>query len=202
MPLTSHPPTILSRAPPCARNFLPVGKGKKFLAQGGALDKIVGGWEVSGIHRYQSGQPVSFCCASGIPNFAGAERFNQVLPNLYSSQFTGGNFNPVTDPMFNKAAFADPNAPARINAGGGYVFGGMTRTEGWQRMPMFLSEDFNLLKHIRVSDKVNAVLQANFINAFNRHIFNRPPDLNPNDGSFGIIDTNNTLETPRRVQLQ
>jgi len=181
---------------------LPVGKGKKFLPQGGALDKIVGGWEVSGIHRYQSGQPVSFCCASGIPNFAGAERFNQVLPNLYSAQFTGGNFNPVTDPMFNKAAFADPNAPARINAGGGYVFGGMTRTEGWQRMPMFLSEDFNLLKHIRVSDKVNAVLQANFINAFNRHIFNRPPDLNPNDGSFGIIDTNNTLETPRRVQLQ
>src|SRR5471030_592629 len=113
-----------------------------------------------------------------------------------------GKFIPVTDPMFNKAAFADPNALAGINAGGGYVFGGLTRTEGWQRMPMFLSEDFNLLKHIRVSDKVNAVVQANFINAFNRHIFNRPPDLNPNDGSFGIIDTNNTLETPRRVQLQ
>jgi hypothetical protein len=181
---------------------LPVGKGKKFLPQGGVLDKIVGGWEFSGIHRYQSGQPVTFCCASGIPYFAGAIRYDQVLPSVYSSQYTSGNFNPVTDPMFNRAAFADPNAPARINGGGAYAFGTMTRTEGWQRMPMFMSEDFNLLKHVNITERVNALLQVNFINAFNRHIFNRPPDLNPNDSSFGIIDTSNTLETPRRVQLQ
>jgi hypothetical protein len=104
--------------------------------------------------------------------------------------------------MFNRAAFFDPNAPARINAGGGYLFGTMTRTEGWQRMRAFESEDFNLLKNIRFTDKVTSVLQVNFINAFNRHIFNRPPDLNPNDGSFGILDTNSTLEPARRVQLQ
>jgi hypothetical protein len=181
---------------------LPVGKGKKFLPQGGVLDKIVGGWEFSGIHRYQSGQPLSFCCAGGIPNFAGGIRFDQVLPNLYSPQFTSGNFNPVTQPMFNRAAFFDPNAPSRINGGGAYAFGTMTRTEGWQRMRAFESEDFNLLKNMRFTDRVTAVLQANFINAFNRHIFNRPPDLNPNDGSFGILDTNSTLEPPRRVQLQ
>jgi hypothetical protein len=181
---------------------LPIGKGKKLLPQGGVLDRIVGGWEFSGIHRYQSGQPVSFCCANGIPNFAGGIRFDQVLPNLYSPQFTSGNFNPVTQPMFNRAAFFDPNAPARINAGGGYLFGTMTRTEGWQRMRAFESEDFNLLKNIRFTDKVTSVLQVNFINAFNRHIFNRPPDLNPNDGSFGILDTNSTLEPARRVQLQ
>src|ERR1019366_4386068 len=31
---------------------LPIGKGKKLLPQGGVLDRIVGGWEFSGIHRY------------------------------------------------------------------------------------------------------------------------------------------------------
>lgn len=181
---------------------LPVGKGKKFLARGGVVDKVAGGWEVSGIQRYQSGQPLSFCCATGIPAFAGSIRFDQVSQQLYSQQFLSGHFNPVTDPMFNRAAFLDPNQPSRIQAGGGYVFGSMTRTEGWARMPRFLSEDFNVQKRASITEKVNAVLQVSFLNAFNRHIFNRPPDLNANDPQFGILNTNSVLYPPRRVQLQ
>ena len=36
---------------------LPFGPGKKFLNQGGAIGKIVGGWKFSGIQQYQSGAP-------------------------------------------------------------------------------------------------------------------------------------------------
>src|ERR1019366_8773757 len=86
------------------------------------------------------------------------------------------------------AAFFDPNAPARINAGGGYLFGTMTRTEGWQRMRAFESEDFNLLKNIRFTDKVTSVLQVNFINAFNRHIFN--PVTQPMFNRAAFFDPN------------
>ncbi|MGB6723188.1 MAG: TonB-dependent receptor [Terracidiphilus sp.] len=44
----------------------PFGKGKMFLNRSGALDRIVGGWELGGIQRYESGQPLSFGCATGI----------------------------------------------------------------------------------------------------------------------------------------
>ena len=36
---------------------LPVGKGKRFLSQGGVANAIVGGWKYSGVLQYQSGMP-------------------------------------------------------------------------------------------------------------------------------------------------
>src|SRR5262249_35094090 len=38
---------------------LPFGRGKRFLNTGGVLNYIAGGWSVSGIHRYNSGRPLS-----------------------------------------------------------------------------------------------------------------------------------------------
>ena len=37
---------------------LPVGKGKAFLNKGGITNEVLGGWEVAGIHQYQSGRPI------------------------------------------------------------------------------------------------------------------------------------------------
>ena len=191
---------------------LPFGKGKKYLPGGGWKDKVAGGWEVSGIHRYQSGQPLSFCCATGIPAFAGAIRFNRVQgQSLFSDQWRNGTFDPTTnDPMFNAAAFIDPNAACGTPAGcASYSFGDMPRTTGEVRMPMFLSEDFNLIKRVHITEGKNVSLQVSFLDAFNRHIFNRPGDLNPRDfnpdpslNRFAIIDPNNTIMGPRKVQLQ
>jgi hypothetical protein len=46
---------------------LPFGKGRKFMNSNRVLDLVVGGWQVGAIQRYQSGQPIGFGCASGIP---------------------------------------------------------------------------------------------------------------------------------------
>jgi len=190
---------------------LPVGKGKKWMNHGGALNQAVGGWSVSGVQRYISGQPLTFCCATGIPAFAGSIRYDQVsgVP-LGSAAFTTGHFNPVTDSMFNpfctelnpapNCAFIDPNSGANVAARGSYAFGTMPRVTGALRMPVFASEDFNLLKRFRFAESKDLLFQASFINAFNRHVFNRP-DLNPTDGSFGKINIDNLLLTPRKIQL-
>jgi len=61
-------------------------------------------------------------------------------------------------------------------------------------------EDFNLLKRFRFAESKDLLFQASFINAFNRHVFNRP-DLNPTDGNFGQINPDNLLLTPRKIQL-
>ena len=53
-------------------------------------------------------------------------------------------------------------------------------------------------------------MQVGALNAFNRHIWNRPEDLSPNDGAaFGIIQYDNFSNTgggsylllPRNLQL-
>jgi hypothetical protein len=185
---------------------LPFGKDKKFLASGKALNAVVGGWEFSGIQRYQSGQPLSFCCATGVPAFSGAIRFNYVSgQSIFNQAYLSGKEDPSSGvSIFNPAAFSDPNAPARIAAGGAYQFGDMARTLGSVRMKPFFNEDFNLLKRLLITENVKLEFKVSLLNAFNRVIFDRPGDTNANDPitSFGVINTNATLETPRRAQLQ
>jgi len=189
---------------------LPFGKGKKFANKGGVVDRVVGGWSISGIQRYESGQPISFACATGVPAFAGCIRFNRVAgQSLYSSNWSSGNFNPITDSVFNATALTDPNSAANV-AAQGFTFGNMPRVTGEARMGAYLSEDFNFLKRTKITEGSNVLLQVSMINAFNRHIWNRPSDLNPFDPSFGRIDVFNYSTTggggyllgPRKVQLQ
>ncbi len=185
---------------------LPFGHGKKFLSGGGVKDRIVGGWSISGIHRYQSGQPISFAAAAiGAPAFAGGFRFDRVKGQpLFSQVYQSGHFDPFKDSIFNSAAFTDPNAACGTPAGcSAYVFGNVPRTTGEVRMGHYLHEDFNILKRTRITESTDILLQFSMLNAFNRHIFNRPGDLNPNDGIFfARIDPSNTLDPPRKLQLQ
>ena len=201
---------------------LPLGKGKKFLSRGGITDRVVGGWSISGIQRYESGQPIAFACATGVPAFADCIRYNQIPGSSILSSAWNNHFNPVTDSMFNPVdsipgavnpAFDDPNSSVNLTARGTYAFGTLPRVDGAVRMRPYLSEDFNLMKRTRITEGSDVLLQANFLNAFNRHIWNRPGDLNPNDGSalgFGVIDYGSFSTTggggyllfPRRIQLQ
>jgi hypothetical protein len=196
---------------------LPVGKGKKWMNHGGVLNQALGGWSVSGVQRYISGQPLTFCCAPGIPAFAGSIRYDQVPgSSLFSSAYKGGHYRPSTDPTQNPSifnpfcqlvdpapncAFINPNAgPDQPIPTGFYALGTMPRVTGAVRMPVFASEDFNLLKRFRFAESKDLLFQASFINAFNRHVFNRP-DLNPTDLNFGQISPDNLLLTPRKIQL-
>src|SRR5262249_44530915 len=131
---------------------LPVGKGKKFLDKGGISNAVLGGWSISGIQTYHSGQPFAICCATGIPTY-GNIRYDYVEgQSFFTPQFLSGNYNPANVVILNKAAFSDPNAPARIAAGGAYQFGTMSRTLGQYRSFFYNSEDFNLLKRTRIAE--------------------------------------------------
>jgi hypothetical protein len=223
---------------------LPFGKNKKFLSHGNLLDKAVGGWSVSGIQRYESGQPIAFGCATGVPAYADCIR-EDYIPGaaIQSSAWTGksGNFVPITPaaygigapgiPIFNPLdtatnattpAFDDPNSSQNLATRGTYAFGTSPRVDGAIRMGAYLSEDFNLLKRTKLTESSDVLFQVNFLNAFNRHVWNRPGDLGPGDsnalpgqtnglgGTFGVINWNDFSSTggggyllfPRRIQLQ
>jgi len=214
---------------------LPFGRNKKFLNHSRILDKAVGGWSFSGVQRYESGQPIAFGCATGVPAFAGCIRFNQTAgSSIFSSAYKSGHWDPATQPIFNsldqantlnpsQAAFDDPNSSANLTARGAYAFGTTPRVDGAIRMSPYLSEDFNLLKRTKITESSDMLLQVSFLNAFNRHIWNRPGDLNPYDSQlaptcpavcpttqFGLININNLSNTggggylllPRKIQLQ
>ncbi len=183
---------------------LPVGKGKKFLDHGGFVNAALGGWSVSGIHTYHSGQPFSFCCATSAPTY-GNIRFNQVQGQPFFTQaFLSGNYNPANVVILNNKAFSDPNAPDRIAAGGGYEFGDMSRTISQVRSLFYKSEDFNFLKRTYLTEHSDILLQVSLLDAFNRHIFDirNAVNLNPNDPNFGRLNPAATIMGPRRIQLQ
>jgi hypothetical protein len=191
---------------------LPVGKGKRLLANSNAVvDRVVGGWQIGGIQRYESGQPLSISCATAPPAYGECIRFDQVPgASIYNPAFHSGNWNPITDPVLNATAFDDPNSGAHLASRGTYVFGTIPRVYGNVRMKPYLSEDFSFIKRTKITEKADVNLQITMINAFNRHIWNRPPDLDPRTGNFGLLPITNFsnigggsyLVLPRKVQLQ
>jgi len=206
---------------------LPLGKGKKFLNSNSVMDRVVGGWQIGGIQRYESGQPLAFGCATAPPAYGECIRFDQIPgSSILSSAFKSDHWNPITDPIFNsidlpnvvnpsQAAFDDPNSAANVASRGTYVFGTMPRVLGDVRMKPYLSEDFSFIKRTKITEKTDLNLQITMINAFNRHIWNRPLDLNPYDSqvtsrAFGLMQITNFsnigggsyLLLPRKLQLQ
>ena len=200
---------------------LPVGKGKAYLNKGGVTDRVVGGWSVSGVQRYESGQPIALGCATGVPAYSGCIHFNRVAGQpLDASAWSSGQHDTVNPadlsvgPVFNRAAFSDPN----LNVGPGqpYQFGTFDKVSGAMRMPPYMSEDFNLLKRTKFTESKDLLLQVSFLNAFNRHVWNRPGFLNPTFdplvpinlfSTIPITSFSNTgggsyLLLPRKIQLQ
>lgn len=190
---------------------LPVGRGKPLMA--GAppvVNAVVGGWRVSGVQRYMSGQPISFFGANGIPGFD-----NGIRPNRVANQpvVHGGSFNPFsfnntgttgynlssgacTTGYWNCSAFTDPNPNPGVNVP--YIFGNMPRNSADIRSFPFYNEDISVSKIIPIRESIHAEFSGQMFDAFNRHVFNKP-DSGVQDTSFGQVSS--TLLGPRNVQF-
>jgi hypothetical protein len=201
---------------------LPFGQGKPWLTHGPA-SYIAGGWKFGGVLRYQDGEPVTFCCASGLPGWeqsiyytlipatsiqspvyrSGWKRLNpfdtaQGSDPSINSLFNGAKDNPAPAYTTGGAtpAFIDLNLEKYRN-GGRFVLGNVPRVTGI-RMTPWDNEDFSLLKDTPIREALFFELKAEFLNAFNRHIFGTP-DTNPNDYGFGIPTYQSN--SPRAIQI-
>lgn len=201
---------------------LPFGHDKKFLSSG-PMSYVAGGWQIGGIQRYQSGEPLAFCCSSGIPGWQQAIRYDE-LPNtniksaVYRSGWkhinpfnTANGSDPTTNSFFNgsttnpagaysngtaQPAFMDQNLP-QFRGTGAFHLGNTPRVTNI-RMPNYFDEDFSLVKDTPIHESVVFELKFEFLNAFNRHIFGSP-DTNPGDFTFGIPTYQ--ANSPRNLQI-
>ena len=192
---------------------LPFGKNRTF-ATHGIASYLLGGLQVGAVVRYQSGVPLSFGGASGIPGWDNTVRFNQrpgsnfqsaasragkVVPfNIPSSgadpnRNTLFNLNVARDPL--NGAFVDPNATRN---GGAYQLGTLSRVETSLRLNGFENEDVSIIKNTPITEHTDLQLKFELLNAFNRHQFG-VPSLSPTDTLFGVPTT--TLTTPRNAQI-
>ncbi len=212
---------------------LPFGKGKAFLNHGSGLNLLVGGWTIGGVQRYQSGQPVAFGCATGIPGYENCIRFSKGAAGFESaaykrrklepSQFNHESwFNPAYCPLgaqcptgqsvpLSQAAFVDYNDESRgfrpINGCGGtcsyapFALGtGIDRVTSNVSTPLWLSEDFSLIKDFQIHERLAFQLKLEAIDAFNRHNFN-VPDEEPNNSDFGVPSLGAQDLGPRQLQV-
>jgi len=184
---------------------IPVGPGKKYLNHG-VGSKVLGGWQVSGIHRYQSGSPTVINeYATANPFSTGNYRFSLIpgqspfaahpvawTPALNSSWDSGcnENANGVFQPRSsgptpaNCAAFLDPSNGS-VPFGGGYIFGNLPTVVGWWRSPGYKNEDFSIIKRTSIREGKVIMFKLDIPNAFNRHTFGAI-DAYPGDTFFGV----------------
>jgi hypothetical protein len=149
---------------------LPAGRGKRFLNHTGPLDRVVGGWNISGILSYTSGWPTeAYGPCSGAANLlfggcqvGGADGRVDVVPGVPLTN-KSGNFQPATTSFYNAAAFALPSLTA---------FGNEPRALDHARAWGGQGEDFVLEKSTRLlGEKARIKFRAEFFNLFNRHIY-------------------------------
>jgi hypothetical protein len=167
---------------------LPFGPGKAFLNQGGAAGKLIGGWSVAGVHRYQSGMPLSLSMNNNLPIFNRVLRPDRVSGQEAGTGISNADFNPNRDRAINLNAFAVP-AP--------FHFGTAPPTIQDLRTFAVLNEDFSLIKITPLTERFSLENYGQFINAFNRHRFTGI-GTNFSNSTFGLVSG---TSLPRFIQV-
>jgi hypothetical protein len=157
--------------------------------QQGFAGKILGGWNISGILRYDSGRPLAITMANDLGGFLfnGQKRPSRVADGSGKAEIE--DFDPGRDRYFNRSAWYDP---------GPLQFGNAPPRDGNVRGFPNLSEDLSFFKDIRFYEKYKFRLEGQFGNIFNRVVFCNP-DQNWSAGSFGQVFSQ--CNTPRSVQF-
>jgi hypothetical protein len=204
---------------------LPFGKGRRFLNRGGITDRLVGGWQLNGIQRYQSGLPlVVRLSRQAIFGAGSVTGFNtDIRPNLTGQAIlTGNQLNGQRVQVFNPGAFAAPpcydcgSVPSEFTPTGtinpDYIayysnpnrfFGNAPPVIPGTNVLPFYSENLSLLKKTRLSERFTLELGAEAFNVFNRHRFNFPGSdlIDPANLGFSTV-AGSDFYAPRVVQIR
>jgi hypothetical protein len=128
-----------------------------FRNRGGFVGSALGGWQLSGITRAQSGQPITVLATAALGN---GTNVSGRRANLVPGQSITVP-NPNASQWFNPAAFANPSPISPGTSGVGSIKG-----------PDFFATDLSLRKYFKLPrEGMNLMFQADFFNVFNRANF-------------------------------
>ena len=144
----------------------------------GAKKALLGGWNLSGILRYEAGRPLRITMA----NDMGGLLFNtEKRPNRTGSDgvIAPGDFDPLTDNYFDRAGWQDP---------GTLTFGNAPRADGTVRGFKVYNEDLTISKSFNFTNDLRMRFVASFGNILNRTTF-CAPNQNFSSPAFGTVNT-------------
>ena len=171
---------------------LPFGKGKALLGgASGALQQVVGGWQLAGITTISSGNWFTPTDANG--NFANSDGFEGQLPDVIADPNHSRHCKPGT--FFNTCAFVNPPLGSFGDAGRNSVLG-----------PGFQIWDFSVFKNFQVSERTRFEFRTEFFN-FPNHTNFLLSKSGPQQGNnssvlgssqFGLLTA---ARPPRQIQF-
>jgi hypothetical protein len=153
---------------------LPFGPGKHYLSSNGALSKIAGGWQMSGIGTWHTGHPLTVFANVPVPQVpdanSGPNQRPDVVPGvpLTVAPTAANNFL-----FINANAFAAP--PVDPNTGILTRYG--NEPNGLIRSPDVWQVDFALMKETRLTERFSMQFGVQAFNIFNHTQFADPGSL-------------------------
>jgi hypothetical protein len=183
---------------------LPFGRGRKFGSSWNrAVDLFLGGWQVQGIGQLQSGRPLT------IGNVYYNGDITKLKTDIKSENFDRSPTDTRT--VFDTSGFYFTDAAVQTN---GVVDPAKQRadtriqlTTNYRTLPSRFAQfrgdmlnlwDLSVSKNFAITETVKFQLRGEFLNAFNKVIFDNP-NLTPTSSNFGKITGQANL--PRDVQI-
>jgi hypothetical protein len=126
---------------------LPFGKGKRWLSSGGIGGFIAGGWQLSGLASFMSGNPFSvYSDGSGFNTPGSDQTADQVKSSISKLGGVG-----IGQPYYDTTAFANPNA-ARLGTAGFNIL----RAPGIGNYDFSVSRQFNINERFKVQFRMDS----------------------------------------------
>lgn len=190
---------------------LPIGQGRRLFGGNGLAAKLLGGWSLNGIMRWQSGEPISIISGRGTLNRAGRSTKNTVLSSLSASELqkrTG-----LYKDAQGRPVLFDPSLIGANGRGNTQVFQNPTAGNlGTLELtpvsgPSFLNVDMSLIKRTKIRESLNLEFRAEAFNVFNRTnfdvLFNDAAGLNQHLQNINATNFGRLTDTfdPRILQF-
>jgi hypothetical protein len=177
---------------------LPLGRTKRFVSNAPRwLDTVIGGWQITGIFSYQSGEPYTINSGARTANLGHNSSALIVGPNIPGGDliFVPGVEGPVMYKTggFITAPLSDPHLNCQHVTGTETYFcipppGQQGSGRNLAQGPRFWNLDSGLTKTFKITERVNAQLRAEFFN-----VLNHPNFENPRNASTGSPTVTSTL---------
>lgn len=189
---------------------LPFGQGRPFMNRSDWIDKVFGGWELSGIVRWDSGVPVTFVDPRGTLNRTGRSGRQTANSSLNYEQIRDlfGYYEQNGNIYFIDPKILCPGGAATTGFGqtpcAGQVFfnvdPGQTGTMGRAivNAPQFFNIDAALLKNFRFTEQTRLQFRVEAFNVLNNANFFGAQIQNIASSTFGQITS---ASAARQLQL-
>ena len=168
---------------------LPFGPRRPWLASRGPLGRIIGGWTLSGIATYASGQPLQVTDTNGRPIPIASPALSGSVENRI-----GDKVDPVThqvlNPYFSTSVWR--SLPDQ------YTLSPVPLYLAYLRSPASKGMSASLIKRVQVKERLNVSMRLDASGLFNTPQWGAPGANLANTATFGVI---NSAGGSRKMQV-